>query len=158
MRSLAVLSSDWPHRLGLRVLPLVSGVAWKSTPKVVDSPSFCSPTPPSFRQPHPFAGSAPVHFQSSKWPVVPRDATATARTRCVRSLDLQQYFSWFSDLLWIFGLRDLACGEDGKNVNHVRMKWIDVMLNDRVYLWMEMFFMQFDGMRKTDMNLVLALP
>lgn len=32
------------------------------------------------------------------------------------------------------------------------------MLNDRVYLWMEMFFMQFDGMRKTDMNLVLALP
>lgn len=79
----AVLPSDWPHRLGLRVLPLVSGAAWKSTPKVVDSPSFCSPTPPSFRQPHPFAGSAPVHFQSSKWPVVPRDATATARTRCV---------------------------------------------------------------------------
>lgn len=30
-----------------------------------------------------FAGSAITTLQHSKWPVVPRDVTATARTRCV---------------------------------------------------------------------------
>lgn len=131
--------------------------AWKSNNPVTRRPFLFFPFRSLDTNRHPTTSSQEVqlaHFQHSRWPVVPRVATATARTRCVADFEVLRDFCvrelacggiWEASCSWSSGMRAPRCCS------------LDVLGN--LYGIMEEAWLQRLARSNTDMRLRhIALP